>query len=481
MGWGLARSVAMAEETRTIKKRLGVGTVVLVLAPMLGILVGVLAHYAGGMPVAAATTMAIALWTALWWVFEAVPLPVGSLVPLALLPLTGVLDAKQVGAAFGHHLILLLLGGFLLSAGMEKSGAHRRLALMMVNACGGTEGKRLVLGFMLATAVLSMWISNTATTLMMLPIAVAVLQNVRDREVAVPLLLGIAFAANVGGIATPIGTPPNLVFMAEFAKISGEEMTFLGWMKIGVPVSALMVVVIWLWLTRRLKGASPIKLPDPGKWRSAEVRTLGVFVVVAIFWVTRKEPGGGWSGWFGLENANDASVAFLGVIALFCIPDGEGKGHRLLDWESANKIPWGLLILMGSGMVLATAFKESGLSGSIAGLLDGLETLPPVVLIFGIAVMVTFLTELTSNTATTNLLMPILGAAALGSGLSPALLMIPAAVSASCAFMLPVATMPNAIVFGTGNVPIRRMVGEGFVLNLLGALAVTTVCYVMLG
>ena len=450
------------------------------LAPVISLLAGLVANEFGGLSVPACLTLGIALWTALWWIFEAIPIPVASLVPLALLPLVGVLTPLQVAQKYGHPLVLLLLGGFLLSKAMEKSGAHRRIALVLVHACPKGD-KFLLLGFMLATALLSMWISNTATTLMMLPIALAVIQGSEDNRLTIPLLLGIAYSANVGGIATPIGTPPNLVMIGAYRDLGFEELSFAHWMNFGVPVSILMVLVIWLWVGRNLsKNSSEVALPDSGQWTKAETRTLTIFALTALAWITRSEPFGGWKTWLDLPQANDASVAFIAVLLLFCLPSGENRGAKLLDWKTANQIPWGMLILVGAGLCLGEAFKQSGLSASIADGLSGLENLPTILLLLGICLLVTFLTEMTSNTATTSLLMPILGAAAIAADLDPKLLLIPAALSASCAFMLPVATIPNAVVFGTGKISIKRMAGEGFVLNLIGAGVVSGVIYFLL-
>lgn len=450
------------------------------LAPGISFLAGWLSNEFGGLSVPACLTLGIALWTALWWIFEVIPIPVASLVPLALLPLVGVLTPLQVAQKYGHPLVLLLLGGFLLSKAMEKSGAHRRIALLLVHACPKGD-KFLLLGFMLATALLSMWISNTATTLMMLPIALAVIQGSEDNRLTIPLLLGIAYSANVGGIATPIGTPPNLVMIGAYRDLGFEELSFAHWMNFGVPVSILMVLVIWLWVGRNLsKNSSEVALPDSGQWTKAETRTLTIFALTAIAWITRSEPFGGWKTWLDLPQANDASVAFIAVLLLFCLPSGENRGAKLLDWKTANQIPWGMLILVGAGLCLGEAFKQSGLSASIADGLSGLENLPTILLLLGICLLVTFLTEMTSNTATTSLLMPILGAAAIAADLDPKLLLIPAALSASCAFMLPVATIPNAVVFGTGKISIKRMAGEGFVLNLIGAGVVSCVIYFLL-
>ena len=452
---------------------------VLLLGPLLAVGASTLIYNFGLLDLDAAITLGIALWTALWWIFEAVPIPVASLLPLSLLPLFGILSPKVVGEKYGHPLVLLLLGGFLLSKAMEKSGAHRRIALMMVNACPSGE-KFLILGFMTATAFLSMWISNTATTLMMLPMALAVIQGSQNKNLTIPLLLGIAFAANVGGIGTPIGTPPNLVMIGAYKDMGFPELSFSQWMKFGVPVTIIMVLVIWLWLSRSITGKNQIELPNTGHWQSAEVRTLTVFALTALAWITRSEPFGGWKTWLDLPNANDASVAFLAVIALFCIPSGNSRKDRLLDWKTANQIPWGMLVLVGAGLCLGEGFKQSGLSAKIAGVFTGIENLHLMGLLLGVCLLVTFLTEMTSNTATTNVLMPILGAAATASNIDPILLMIPAAVSASCAFMLPVATIPNAVVFGTGEVTVKRMAREGLVLNLLGALIISVICYFLL-
>lgn len=418
---------------------------------------------------------AIAALCAVWWVTEPIPIPATSIIPFAAFPLTGVVSHKEVASAYGHHLILLLMGGFILSTAMERSGAHKRLALGMVRLFGRSGGRGLVLGFMLASGVLSMWISNTATTLMLLPVALAVINQSKDEKLGVALLLGMAYAASVGGMGTPVGTPPNVIFMGAYDKIVGREISFLDWMKIGIPIVVVMLPLIWLWLTRGLQKGSSVELPSPGPWRPAEVRVLVVFGLTAAAWITRAEPFGGWGKLFGVEAyAGDSTVALAAVVVLFLIPDGEGE--RLLDWETAQRIPWGLLLLFGGGIALASGFGASGLSAALGKALGGLAALPAILMILTLCLGVTFLTEVTSNTATTALLMPILAEAGLAIGVDPALLMIPATISASCAFMLPVATAPNAIVFGTNRLPIQTMMREGFILNVAGAFAVTAVC-----
>ena len=445
---------------------------------------------AAGQPPEICWTAGVTLLCAVWWITEAIPIPVTALVPFAVFPLVGVLTPAQVGQAYGSPLILLYLGGFMLSTAMEKSGAHRRLALGMVNVFGGSGDRGVVFGFMAAAAFLSMWISNTATSLMLLPIALATLENVQSRRLKIGLLLGIAYACNVGGIGTPIGTPPNLIFMQVFTDTTGIQLGFVDWMTWGLPVVVIFVPLIALWVTRGVSRSRTIALPDVGAWRPEEKRTLAVFALTALAWMTRTDPFGGWSTWLDLPQANDASVALLAVLLMFLIPSGMandgkgggagGKGGRLLDWETAIKIPWGILILFAGGICIANAFVSSGISQIVGEALGALSTLHPLIVLAVICLSVTFLTEITSNTATTALLMPILAAAAVGSGVDPRMLMVPAAMSASCAFMLPVATGPNAVIFASGHVPIRAMAREGLILNLLGAAVLSTICFVLL-
>ena len=451
---------------------------ILLLGPVVALGLGLSLYLSGSTP-AIAWTAGVTALTAIWWIFEPIPLPATSLIPIAVFPLVGVLTPEQVGAAYGNKLILLLLGGFMLSSAMAKSGAHRRIALTMVSLFGGSSARPLVFGFMSAAAVLSMWISNMATTLMLLPIVMAVLEKATDPRLRTALLLGVAYSASVGGVGTPIGTPPNLVFFENYRIITGSEPTFLEWMTWAVPVVLVMVPLIAIWLTRGLKHHTPITMPAVGRWRAEEVRTLLVFAVTALLWITRKEPFGGWSELAGLPNASDASVALLAVVAMFLIPNG--KGERLLDWETAVKIPWGILLLFSAGMAIAEAFKTSGLSESLGASLTGLGQLPIILLIATICLSITFLTEVTSNTATSTLLLPILGAAAISIGIDPKIIMVPATISASFAFMLPVATGPNAVIFGSEQLTVREMAREGVVLNLIGVVVVTAVSYLFLG
>jgi len=433
---------------------------------------------AAGWDSKACWTGAVATICALWWIFEPIPIPATSLLPIGLLPMFGVLTPTQVGAAYGSPLVLLLMGGFILSTAMEKSGAHRRVALTMVNLFGGTSSRRLVFGFMAAAALLSMWISNTATTLMLLPVALAVIERSKDENLPTPLLLGIAYAASVGGIGTPIGTPPNLFFRQIYEEYTGIEVGFLTWMTWGVPVVVLFVPIIALWLTRTLNYKGTIEMPKVQAWTVEEKRVFYVFSLTALAWVTRSQPFGGWSGWLDLKSANDASVALIAVVVMFLVPNG--KGEKLLDWKTANRIPWGMLILFGGGIAIAKAFVVSGLSEQLGEALSSIATWNIVLMIATICLVITFLTEMTSNTATTALMMPILATAAIAASIEPTLLMVPAAMSASCAFMLPVATAPNTIMFSSGRFPIKVMVREGFVLNLIGVGVITLIAATML-
>lgn len=428
-----------------------------------------------GQSFALAVTVALTVWCATWWLTEPVPAPVTALLPLAILPLFAVLTAKEVAQSYGHELILLLAGGFMLSRALEKSGAHKRLAMSMVNAFGGRSGRHLLYGFIAATGFISMWISNTATTLLMLPVAMAILETYPDKRLEVPLVLSIAYAASIGGMGTPIGSPPNLVFMQVYEQTTGVAYGFFDWMKVGVPVVIMGLVLLAIWLGRHLATSPAVQLPSIADWTPAERRVMAVFALTAAAWIFRTEPFGGWSQWLALDKANDASVALLAVILLCMIPDG--REGRLLDWASAEKIPWGALVLFGGGIALATAFDKSGLSDVIAQHLTGLQHLPLPLLLLGLMLGVVLLSEIASNTATAVLLMPILAATAKAINVEPALLMYPAALAASVGFMLPVATAPNAIAYGTGRVSTRQMIKEGAMMDLLCVLMLSVACW----
>ncbi|WP_223789805.1 SLC13 family permease [Marinicella meishanensis] len=420
-------------------------------------------------------TLLITATTAICWVTEWLPIPVASLLPIALFPLLGVITPTAVGTAYGSPLIILLLGGFLLSTALAHSNTHQYLAHRVIQLIGTHSPKRLIMGFMLTAFLMSMWISNTATTLMLLPIALAILSNNSDRRLGTLLLLGIAYAASIGGTMTPIGTPPNLIMIQNYQLGTGNEMGFLTWMGQVLPM-VLLFFPLMLWvLTSQVPKDLSIQSHElsTGGLTTAQRRTLWVFAITALLWVTRTAPFGGWKLWLDLPQANDASVALLGVVALFMI--GDGRGKKLLTWQTANTIPWGVLLLFAGGMVIAAAFKSTGLSALLADQLLFLKDFPQFWLILIICLAITFLTEITSNTATTAILMPVLLSAAQAMDMDPAKIMIPAAISASCAFMLPVATAPNAIVFGSEQLPIREMIKQGFKINLIGAVCIASV------
>lgn len=435
-----------------------------------------------GLESAPAITAGITLLTVIWWVSEAIPIPATSLVPFALFPLFNIVDYKTVSSALGDHVILLLMGAFMLATALEKSGAHKRLAIYMVRFVGVNSGRKLVLGFMLATGFLSMWISNSATTVIMLPIALAVLANIDNPKLRIALILGIAYAASVGGIGTPIGTPPNAMFMSIYTEHTGHEFSFFGWMKIGVPVVVISLPIIALWLTRNVKLEHKLELPVLGHWRQEEMRTLAVFGLTALAWVTRKSPWGGWSDLINTPLVGDSTIALFAVVVMFLIPNGETGERRgqLLDWKTANTIPWGLLLLFAGGIAIAKGFQASGLSTLLGDWFSTLAGMPILAVILTICLVVTYLTEITSNTATATLLMPILAAAGTAMGVDPSVLMIPAAMAASCAFMLPVATAPNALAYGLGGIKIGDMVREGAVLSLVISIVIALVCFLML-
>lgn len=446
---------------------------VLFLGPLAGLALAI-ALPARGESAALAITLGCLAWVALWWLFEPVPAAFTALIPMSVLPMAGVITPKQVAEAFGNELILLLMGGFMMAAALERNHAHRRLALGMVRAFGGRSGRHLLWGFVFATGLASMWISNTAATLMMLPVAMAVLGDYRDERLRVPLVLGIAYAASIGGWGTPIGTPPNLVFMQVYEQTTGTRMGFLEWMSFGVPIMLLFLPLLALWLGRHLRGAPAADVPHLGPWQASERRVLAVFALVVAAWIFRSEPYGGWTGLTGLGGVNDASIALFGVLLMGVIPDG--RGSTLLDWPTAERVPWSALVLFAGGIALATAFQSSGLGDRIAAALGGLRDWPAWALIIGVCLGVTLLSEIASNTATAVLLMPILAATATASGIDPKLLMVPAVLAASCGFMLPVATAPNLVAYGTGMVQLRRMMREGFMLDLIGVATLSGVC-----
>ncbi len=453
----------------------------------------------------AATAMAaVAVWMAVWWMTEAAPLPVTALLPLVLYPVLGIMAGKATAPYYVNSIIFLFLGGFLVALAMERWKLHRRIALAIILAVGGGP-QRIVLGFMIAAGFLSMWISNTATAMMMAPIAVAVAKRCgrdgREADAArfgAALLLGTAYGASIGGLATLIGTPPNPLFVSNLALLypGAPEVGFASWMVLGAPLSVVFGLITWGVLGRVFRLDRLDGLVDHGLFRQ-EREALGPmafeekvvlidFALLAVLWLTRKGLTVGsldLPGWSSLlphgALIDDGTVAVALALVLFVIPSK--RGGRVMDWEAARNLPWGIVLLFGGGFALAAGFTQSGLTVWLGERMHGLASLPPALLVMGVCLTITFLTELTSNTATTQMALPVLAGMAGATGLNPLLLMVPATLSASCAFMLPVATPPNAIIFGTGRVSIRQMARTGLVLNLIGAVLITAAVWALGG
>ncbi|WP_129138405.1 SLC13 family permease [Modicisalibacter coralii] len=441
-----------------------------------------------GMSPAAWHCAGMALLMATWWSTEAIPIPATALLPLVLVPALGIGDIDPTAASYADPIVFLFLGGFLLGLGMQRWDLHRRIALKVLQIVGH-QPRRQIAGFMIATGFLSMWVSNTATSIMMLPIGMSVISLLDDRDpqelnrYATSLLLAIAYAASIGGIATLIGTPPNALLAGYLASDRGIEIGFAQWMIVGIPVSVIMMVAAWLWLTRGgfslgsgEDSAQLVRdqLAELGALSTAERRVGAIFLLAALAWVTRPLINDAGLGW-----VSDTGIAIAAGLLLFILPSGQ-RGHRLLSWEQARDLPWGVLLLFGGGLALAGVIKRSGLAEWIANHLSVFGALPLIGLVGMVVLVIIFLTEVTSNTATSAAFLPLLGALALSLDVSPILITVPAAIAASCAFMMPVATPPNAIVFATGHMRIQSMIQAGFVLNLIGTLVVTGVVYFLL-
>lgn len=440
-------------------------------------------------------TAGVGMLMAVWWVTQVLPLPVTSLLPIILFPLIGISSVREATVPYVNPVIFLLLGGFIIATALQRWQLHRRLALTILHLVG-SHPHAIVGGFMVVSALLSMWISNTATTIMMLPIAISlahVMLEGQSKEAAnkftVCLMLGIAYAASIGGLGTLIGTPPNAMVAAFMTQTYGINIGFAQWMSFGLPVVFILVPIAWLLLTRLVftfdlghnttaAGVVDSELEALGPMTTPEKRTAIVFVFIALAWVTRpllqQIPG--------LAALNDTIIAVVGAVSLFLIPSGEKrqKNTRLLNWSTAKGIPWGVLLLFGGGLSLAAAISSSGLAVWLGTVLSVLTSFHVFTLLLSIVAMVVFLTELTSNTATTATLLPVLGGIATAAYLEPMLLIAPMALAASCAFMLPVATAPNAIVFGSGKVSIPQMARAGFCLNLVVITLITPLAYLLI-
>ena len=431
---------------------------------------------------------AVTLLMAIWWATEAVPVAVTALLPLACFPMLGVTDFKTAALPYANPNIYLFMGGFILALGIESSGLHKRLALKMLIAVGNS-GAKLIGGFMLVSAIISMWVMNTSTTLMLLPIGLAVCASVAEtipnfsqtdkRNFEISLLLGIAYAASIGGMSTLVGTAPNIIFAGFMLETYSLEISFTDWMKLGVPIATIMLFSSWYAITKIVYPVNFIAsietklqlqnmLSDLGPLSKDEKKVLIIFSLAASAWMFRTLL----DNYVPFSGLTDAGIAIIAALSFFLIPS-ENKQTDLLTWEQANKLPWGLLVLFGGGLSLAASIGSSGLGGWIGQALTVLENVPSIVLILAVATMIIFLTEITSNVATTSTFLPVVGAVAVALGITPIALTIPVVLAASCAFMLPVATPPNAIVFGSGKLTIPDMIRAGFALNIIGIFLVT--------
>jgi solute carrier family 13 (sodium-dependent dicarboxylate transporter), member 2/3/5 len=438
----------------------------------------------------------VTVWMLIWWISESVPIAVTSLLPVLLFPLLGVLTLEKAGAPYADKFVFLFLGGFILALAMEKWSLHRRIALNIIKHTGA-RADRIILGFMVATALLSMWISNTATTMMMLPIAASIIalllsegtERKGAKNFAVAMMLGIAYAANVGGIATLIGTPPNGVMASILNKNYGIQIDFVDWMMIGLPFSIVMLTLVYLVLVKLIypnrighfSRATDVVMKEIkllGKMNDAELAVLVVFIMTAGLWIFRVPL----SGFPGLQNLSDTGIAIFSAILLFILPTksgGDGK-TRILEWDDTKRLPWGILLLFGGGMSLAAGFKSSGLIEVVATSFASISSSHIILIIVLLTVVSLFLTELMSNMALVSIFVPVVAAIAVGADASPLLFAVPVTIAASCAFMFPMSTPPNAIVFGSGYVKISQMARSGVVLNLVAIMATTLLCYFFL-
>ena len=435
---------------------------------------------------------AVAVLMAIWWATETIPVAITALLPLALFPLLGVTSFEDAAVPYANKNIYLFLGGFMLALGIESSGLHKRIALKMIILVG-SSGRRLVGGFMLVAALISMWVMNTSTTLMLLPIGLAVcgvmsetIPDITDEDRSnfdTALLLGIAYAATIGGMSTLIGTAPNIVFSAFMQDTYGVEISMFDWMMLGVPLAIIMLFGAWMLLTKFVfpinfvatndaRNELKSMLASMGSFTKDEKRISVIFGLAVFAWVFRTLL----NRIDFLSGLTDAGIAIIAAILIFMTPSASKRGD-LLQWEKSKDLPWGLLILFGGGLSLAAQISSSGLGIWIGNSLLILSTVPPILLILAVATLIIFLTEITSNVTTTTTFLPVFGALAIAIGVLPVSLTVPVCLAASCAFMLPVATPPNAIVYGSNKFTIATMMRAGFALNIVGILVVTIFAY----
>lgn len=472
-------------------------------AQLIGLILGPLLFFctliffsAEGLSFQAKAVLATTIWVAIWWITEAIPIPATSLLPLFLLPITGALNSSTTTSAYGDDIVFLFLGGFFIATAMEKWNLHKRMALAII-AFVGTSTQGILLGFMLATAFLSMWVSNTASVMMMVPMALAITAQVGSalkntpEAVDIPifekaLLFAVGYAGTIGGMGTLIGTPPNIILAAQARELFGVEISFASWMLIGVPIVIILLGIAWFYLGRiafrmKIKGIPGGKVfiqkerAALGKISFEETAVSIVFASAAFLWITR---GFIWSDL--VPEIRDGMIAVLAAVALFIIPTRSQVNGRVLDWKDSKEIPWGILLLFGGGLAIAAGFRETGLATWIGDQLTVLESLHMIVIIACTALLILFLTEITSNTATATMIIPVVASLALALNIHPFALMVPCAMAANCAFMLPVGTPPNAIIFATEKLRIIEMVRTGFIMNIIAACLIVLVVYFLM-
>lgn len=462
-----------------------------VAGPLAFLLMLATAGFQDTMPPSAWRVAAVGIWMAIWWATEAIPVAVTAFLPLVVFEPLGISSLRDAAAPYANPTIFLFMGGFMLALAIERWNLHRRISLAILDRTG-TDGRRLVGGFMLVAALLSMWIANTSTTMMLLPIVLSVASVLRENVTGVSkrsldnfqvlMLLGIAYAASIGGLATLVGTPTNALMVAYMGDTYGLQISFARWMAVGIPITAIMLPVAWLLLTRVV---FPVTIPaskavdehlgelrqELGPMSVAERRVAIIFALVVTCWMLRLPL----SSLLGLSGVSDAGIVMAAAVLLFMVPSGGGSSPPLLLWQDTSRLPWGVLILFGGGLSLAAAVSNSGLALWLGESLAPLNAFGTAVLVVASVTLVIYLTELTSNVATTATLLPVMGAIAVQAGVPPIVLTVPITIAASCAFMLPVATPPNAIVFSTGAISIPQMVKAGFMLNLLGIVIVSLI------
>ena len=470
--------------------RLNKNIIGLILGPLLFLAIMIFVD-AEGLSFEAKCILASTAWMAVWWVTECVPISVTALLPIVLFPLTGGMDLATTTAAYGHKLVFLFVGGFLIALAIEKWHLHKRLALNIIRVTGSNKS-RVILGFMLATAFLSMWISNTATSIMILPVGLAIISQLKDDPKTIEnenevfgksLMIAIAYSASIGGMATLIGTPPNMVLAGVVEESYGIKLNMFDWMKFGVPLSSFLLIICWLYLTKiafKFKneefsaGKEEIlrQINKLGRFSNEEIKVLIVFTLTALGWIFR----GSIETIFPM--IDDTIIAIFFAVTLFIIPTKNQKTNTtLLVWNDTVKLPWGILILFGGGMAIASAFGKSGLALWIADLLQNLNDVSLFLIILIIVTSINLLTEVTSNMATTAMLLPVLVTIALAIEVHPYFLLVSATLAASCAFMLPISTPPNAVVFGSGFLKIEDMFKKGVWMNLISIITITLVVY----